>query len=128
MLPPEYNDEICKYITGIVQGKGHTMLRIYNVPDHVHMLVGFKPTDISEFIKVVKTTSNKFINEQPWMKFPFKWMEGYGCFSVGSRQRDKNYVCKYIDNQQEHHKKISFQTEYRYLLKKYGVEFKEKYF
>lgn len=86
MLPPEYNDEICKYITGIVQGKGHTMLRINNVPDHIHMLAGFKPTDISEFIKVVKTTSNKFNNEQPWIKFPFKWMEGYGCFSVGSRQ------------------------------------------
>jgi REP element-mobilizing transposase RayT len=129
MLHPDYSDELCKYITGIVQGKGHTMLRINNVPDHLHMLVGFKPdNNISEFMKVVKSTSSKFINKQAWMKFKFHWMEGFGGFSVGSRKEDKDYVCGYIDFQQEHHKSVAFEEEYEALLKKYEVVYNKKYF
>jgi len=93
------------------------------------MLIGFEPdNNIAELVKVVKTSSNSFINNERLSKTHFYWMEGYGCFSVGTRKIDLDTVCHYIENQQEHHETISFKEEYRSLLVSSGVEFKEKYF
>src|SRR6056297_575336 len=86
-LPPERYEEVRRYITGIVLNRKHKMLCINNVPDHVHMLVGFNPSDSpSSLMREVKANSAKFIKEQSWMKFRFQWQEGYGAFSVGHSQ------------------------------------------
>ena len=129
LLPNDYSDDICMYFTGTVQGLnfGHKMIRINCVPDHVHFLVGYRPSQsISDFMRDVKSAVSKYINSQRWMRFRFSWMEGYGCFSVGPEDLDR--VCRYIDNQKEHHQRNSFDEEYRNLLRKYDIIYNPKYF
>ena len=126
ILEPKHSEVIRKYITGIVQSRKHKMLFINNVPDHLHMLVGFHPTDSpSEFIKTVKTSSSKFINDQSWMKFRFNWEDGYGAFSVSHKEISN--VASYIEKQEDHHKRISFSEEFEILLRKHDIAFNRKY-
>jgi REP element-mobilizing transposase RayT len=126
ILPPRESEEVRRFITGIVQNRNHKMLCINNVPDHVHMLVGFNPSDSpSSLMREVKANSTKFINEQSWMRFRFRWQEGYGAFSVGYSQIAAK--CRYIENQQEHHQRISFDEEYEMLLRKNDIAFNRKY-
>ncbi|MFC2129476.1 transposase [Bacteroidota bacterium] len=129
LIHNSFSGEVCKYITGTVQGfsYGHKMIRINCVPDHIHMLVGFRPVQsISDFVRDVKKPASKFINRQSWMKFHFSWMEGYGCFSIG--RQGITDICNYIDKQREHHQRISFEEEYSNLLRKYDIVYKPEYF
>jgi len=126
LLQHKYNDELQKYITGIVQNRKHKMLAINNVTDHLHMLVGFDTTmSMSDFMEEVKSISSKFINDKGWIRGKFEWQRGYGVFSYSRSHLDN--VIKYIKNQQEHHKKNTFRDEYLELLKKYEVEYDERY-
>lgn len=125
-IHPEWEDELYKYITGIVQNKSHKMIAIKGMPDHLHMLVGFRPVDhISEFIKVVKGESSKWISEKGFVNGRFNWQEGYGAFSYSRSQIDQVY--HYIMNQKEHHQAKTFLEEYRELLKKFEVDYNERY-
>ena len=72
-----------------------------------------------------QTLTPKFINEKRWMPGRFQWQEGYGGFSYSRSQLDD--VIKYIDNQEEHHKKFSFREEYLKLLQKFDVDYDDKY-
>ena len=120
------NVELHKYITGIVQNRKCKMLAINNVPDHIHMLVGLNPTySASKLIQEVKAISSGFINNNNWIGVEFHWQAGYGAFSYSRSQIDN--VIKYINNQQKHHKKITFREEYLDFLKKFEIEFDEKY-
>lgn len=126
ILPPRESVEVRKYITGIVQNRNHKMLCINNVPDHFHMLIGFNPSDSpSNLMREVKANTAKFINEQSWMKFRFQWELGYGAFSVGYSQIASK--CKYIENQQQHHQRISFSEEYEMMLRKNDVAYDKRY-
>ena len=125
-INPKYNDELQKYITGIVQNRKQKLLAINNVPDHLHMLVGFGTTmSISDFIEEVKSISSKFINEKCWIHGKFEWQRGYGVFSYSRSQID--HVIHYIQKQQEHHKRKSFKEEYLEFLRKFEIEFDERY-
>ena len=94
--------------------------------DHVHILIGLKPTiSISDLVRDIKTNSSKFINEKQWHRENFAWQEGFGAFSYGHSQLD--YVVRYIENQETHHRKKSFQAEYLILLKRFHVEFDDQY-
>ncbi|MCD4789385.1 MAG: IS200/IS605 family transposase [Bacteroidales bacterium] len=125
-LLPENNDELHKYITGIVQNRKCKMLQINSVPDHLHMLVGLHPTyAVSKLIQEVKAISSGFINDKKWTGVEFHWQEGYGAFSYSRSQIDN--VIKYILNQQEHHKKRTFREEYLDFLEKFEVEYDERY-
>ena len=120
------NDELQKYITGIVQNRKCKMLAINNVPDHLHMLVGLHPTySVSKLIQEVKSISSKFINDNNWIDHEFNWQIGYGAFSYSRSQIDN--VIKYINNQQEHHRKITFREEYLEFLEKFEIEYDEKF-
>lgn len=102
------------------------MLAINNVPDHLHMLVGFGTTiSISDFMEEVKSISSKFINEKGWVHGKFEWQRGYGVFSYSRSQIDN--VIHYIQNQQEHHNRKSFKEEYLEFLRKFEIEFDEQY-
>ena len=126
IINPKYNDELQKYITGIVQNRKQKLLAINNVPDHLHMLVGFGTTmSIADFIEEVKSISSKFINEKNWIQGKFEWQRGYGVFSYSRSQIDQ--VIRYIQKQQEHHIKKSFKDEYLEFLRKFEVEFDERY-
>lgn len=126
IINPKYNDELQKYITGIVQNRKQKLLAINNVPDHLHMLVGFGTTmSIADFIEEVKSISSKFINDKNWIQGKFEWQRGYGVFSYSRSQIDQ--VIRYIQKQQEHHIKKSFKDEYLEFLRKFEVEFDERY-
>jgi len=126
IIPNNCNDELQKYITGIVQNRNQKMLAINNVSDHLHMLVGFGTTmAISDLMEEVKAISSKFINDKKWVHGKFEWQRGYGVFSYSRSQID--YVIRYILNQQEHHKKRTFKEEYLDLLKEFEIEYDEKY-
>jgi len=126
LIPLNCNYELQKYITGIIQNRKQKMLAINNVPDHIHLLVGFGTTmSISDFMEEVKAISSKFINEKGWIKGKFEWQRGYGVFSYSHSQI--NNVIKYIAKQQEHHKKQTFKDEYLEFLKKFVIEYDEKY-
>ncbi len=126
LIFPRHNDELQKYITGIVQNRKQKMLAINNVPDHLHLLVGFDTTmSMADFMEEIKSISSKFINNKGWMKGKFEWQRGYGVFSYSRSQIDD--VIKYIMNQQEHHKKRTFKEEYLEFLKKFEIDYDEKY-
>lgn len=121
-----WEERLYQYITGIVQNKGQKLLAINGMPDHLHFLIGMKPNCcLSDLVREIKKSSNNMITENKLSKFKFQWQEGYGAFSYSHSQID--HVVKYILNQKEHHKKQTFKEEYIDFLKKFEVEYEEKY-
>lgn len=126
LIHAEWETELYKYITGIVQKNKHKMLCINGMPDHIHMLVGFHTTQsIADFMQDVKANSSKWINENRLTKFRFEWQSGYGAFSYSKSQVSD--VIGYIKNQKEHHQKMTFQEEYKLFLEKFQVAYDELY-
>ena len=122
ILPP-YDNDLYYYIGGICRDMESNPIRVGGHLDHVHILCMLsKKVALVDLIKGIKTRSSK------WAKAhhdQFYWQEGYGAFSVNPTQTDK--VVEYINGQAEHHSKKSFQEEYRGFLKKYNVEYDERY-
>jgi putative transposase len=119
-------EELYKYITGTVSKKGQKLLAINGIPNHIHFLIGMKPTCcLSDLVREVKKSSTEFIKENKLSPFRFSWQEGYGAFSYGHSQIDS--VIKYIMKQKEHHKKKPFQVEYLDFLRKFDIDFKDEY-
>jgi REP element-mobilizing transposase RayT len=126
LIEPGHNDELQKYIVGIVSAQKQKLIAINNMPDHVHMLVGLAPDSaLSDLVRDIKAGSSNFINRKKWVKGRFSWQEGFGGFSYSRSQFDT--IIRYIRNQQKHHAKKSFREEYVEMLKKFDVEFDERY-
>ncbi len=126
LIKKEWEVELYKYITGIVQNKGQKMLAINGMPDHIHFLIGMKPSCcLSDLVREVKKSSNAFIKVKRFSKFKFEWQEGYGAFSYSHSALDN--VIFYVNNQKEHHKTKSFKEEYKDFLIKFQVEHKDEY-
>lgn len=122
----DWEDQLYKYITGIVQNKGQKMIAINGMPDHIHIFLGIQPTCcISDLVREIKKSSTLFIKEQNLTSGQFNWQEGFGAFSYSHSQI--NLVAKYIMDQKVHHQKASFQSEYMDLLSKFNIEFKKEY-
>lgn len=102
------------------------MLAINGMPDHIHLLIGMKPTCcLSDLVREVKKSSNEFITENHFTKHKFSWQEGFGAFSYSHSQL--HAVITYIANQKRHHKKKSFREEVNEFLEKYEIEHDKKY-
>ena len=126
LISPEHNDELQKYITGIVSGQNHKLIEINNVPDHLHMVVGLNPDRaLSDLVRDVKANSSRFVNEKRWVPGKFSWQEGFGGFSYSRSHLDN--VIQYIKDQQKHHSRTTFRDEYIAFLKKFGVEYDPRY-
>ena len=126
LIPRSRNDELQKYITGIVKKRNHKMLAINNEPDHFHIFIGLDPQmSISNLVKDITAISSKFINKRKWIVGKFAWQAGFGAFSYSRSQIDR--VIKYIQNQQKHHKIKTFREEYVGLLNKFEIEYDEQY-
>lgn len=126
LISDDWEEELYKYITGIVQNKEQKMLAINGIPDHIHIFIGMKPSCcLSDLVREIKKATNSFINEKNFTKFKFEWQEGYGAFSYSHSSLDN--VIGYIRNQKEHHKKRSFKEEYIDFLDKFNVEYKNEY-
>ncbi len=118
--------ELYKYITGIVQNKGQKILAINGMPDHIHILIGMKPSCcLSDLVRKVKKSSNSFVNQSRLVKGRFEWQEGYGAFSYSHSSLDN--VIAYMMNQKEHHRNRSFKEEYISFLEKYKVDYEERF-
>ncbi len=125
-LLPSFEQEVYKYMAGIIKEKDQKPLAINGMPDHVHILVGLKPVmRISDLIRDIKNNSTNFINSKNWLKQKFSWQEGYGVFSYS--QSNFGNVINYIKNQKIHHAKFSFRKEYMSLLKRFEIPFEDKY-
>lgn len=126
VIQSEWKEALYKYITGIAQNNNHKLLVINGMPDHIHILIGVRPSQsISDLMKDIKQSSSKWINENKFTKVHFEWQEGYGAFSYSKSQI--NTVIKYIQNQEEHHKTKTFLEEYLEILQKFEIEYDEKY-
>jgi REP-associated tyrosine transposase len=126
LIRPQHNDELQKYITGIVPRQSQKLIAINNMPDHFHILIGQKPNvALSDLVRDVKAGSSGFINDQRWVLGRFSWQEGFGAFSYSHSQLDA--VIRYIQNQQAHHRRTSFQEEYLELLKRFNVPHDQRY-
>jgi REP element-mobilizing transposase RayT len=126
LIQKEWKNDLYKYITGIVQNNKSKMLAINGVSDHIHIFIGYKPTiSIPDLVKDIKIASSLWINENTLTKQKFHWQEGYGAFSY--RLRDIDEICKYIQKQEENHKKKTFREEYISLLKDFNITYDEKY-
>lgn len=126
LIKETYREKLQKYMTGIIQKRGHKVLSIYCNPDHVHIFIGYNPScPLPDLIRDIKTASTGFINDMKFLNEKFNWQQGYGAFSY-SRSHISS-VCKYIENQPIHHKKQSFRDEYLDFLKKFNVEYDAKY-
>lgn len=126
LINREWKGELHQYITGIVQKNEHKMLQINSMPDHMHILIGMRPgQSISSLIQNVKTESSKWIKEKRFCSAPFAWQEGFGAFSYSKSHVPD--VIRYIQNQENHHKKETFLDEYRNFLKAFEIAYDEKY-
>lgn len=126
LIHEQWEERLYKYITGVIQNKEQKMLAINGMPDHIHFLIGMRPSAcLSDIVREVKKSSNDFIKENKLCRSQFNWQEGYGAFSYGQSQLDN--VIAYILNQKQHHQKQTFKDEYKTLLKKFNIEHDEKY-
>jgi REP element-mobilizing transposase RayT len=124
LIKPEFRNDLFAYLGGIIREMNGTALIINGVNDHVHMLVRLRPVhSAAEIVRVVKTNSSRWVREKHSAQFA--WQTGYGVFSVS--ESSVAAVTKYIANQEEHHRKHSFQEEFVAFLKKNHVEYDPKY-
>jgi REP element-mobilizing transposase RayT len=118
IIREENRQRIEKYITGIVSNSNSKLYAVFANPDHVHVLISRSPKLSEEelAVKITRSTS-LFINENKLCLGKFNWQDSAAAFSVSKSEVDK--VCKYILNQPEHHKKITFAEEYESFMKFY---------
>jgi putative transposase len=126
LIGKTWEEELHKYIAGIITNKGHKSIIVNGVTDHIHAFVGLKPVmAISDLVRDIKNNSSNFINENKFVRGKFSWQEGYGAFSYAHSQIENVY--NYILNQEQHHHKKTFKEEYLEFLEKFKIEFNEKY-
>lgn len=126
-IPEQHEKELYAYMMGIINNKKSKLYRIGGVGNHIHLLVDIHPTiAVSDFMKELKEYSSKWLKTNP--NFPdFKgWAVSFAAFTYNLN--DKQIIIDYIKNQKEHHKKESFETEYRNFLIENGIEIDERYF
>lgn len=126
LLEKEWREKVFAVMGNLINETGCKTLIVNGVEDHVHCLLGLKPSvSISELMQIVKAKSSKFINDNKFLLDRFEWQVGYGVFSYSKSHVHRVY--KYIENQEEHHRKKTFKEEYIADLNKLEVPFDERY-
>jgi putative transposase len=126
LLSPALQHELHPYLAGTLDQIDCPSLQVGGVADHVHLLFGLSRTrTIASVAEAVKTSSSKWLKTKDARLSAFHWQTGYGSFSVSQSEADK--VVAYIRNQEHHHRKMTFQDEYRRFLELHRVEFDERY-
>ena len=126
LLLPEKRDLLFSYIWGIIKNKKCHLYRINGVNDHLHILSNLHSTVcLADFIKVIKSSSTKWIKENDIFPGFQNWQDGYGAFTHSIDAKDS--IIEYIKNQEEHHKRVSFEEEFKHLLQQAEIDFQEKF-
>lgn len=124
LIDPKWERNLYGYMGGIVKGYKGSVLEINGMPDHAHLLARLGPEyAFMDFLRDLKANSSKFVRREHFAKFG--WQRRYGAFSVSESAVPD--VRKYIRNQKIHHADMSFEDEYKSLLRKHGIEFDEEY-
>ncbi len=125
-LHDKIRNRVFEYISGIISEMKHKSIIVNGVSNHVHILIGLNPSkSVSDTVHDIKRSSTLFINKEKLCPGKFAWQEGYGGFTYSRSQLDDVY--KYILNQEQHHKKMSFREEYIQFLKRFEIEFDERF-
>lgn len=125
-IPDDIRADLHSYMGGILNGLGCSPIEINTEPDHVHVLFVMPRTEtLSNVVGQLKKSSNDWLRNRDSKFQDFYWQGGYGVFSVS--QSNVEEVRQYIRGQREHHKQVSFQDEFRTFLKRYEIEFDERY-
>jgi putative transposase len=123
LIPKEFKSRLCSYLAGICKQDGVFVHAIDGMEDHVHLLIQIPATlAIAKCVNTLKSNSSKWANDEG---FPLAWQNGYAAFSASAS--NILTVVRYIRNQESHHKKMNFETEFLALLKKHNVEFDPKF-
>ena len=126
LIKNDFKEELHKYITGIITNKNQKLIAVNSMPDHIHILVGLKPSmALSDLVRFIKSNSSKFVNEKKWIRRKFHWQKGFGAFSYSKSQLSE--VVSYIEGQEKHHLKKSFREEYLEFLEKFNIDYDLKY-
>ena len=117
---------IFSYIGGVIRSVGGIPIEIGGVVNHVHILTSLPKTkSLSDFVRIIKTESSLWMKNIDQYYDKFSWQDGYGAFSISPNQI--NRTINYIRNQKEHHKTMTFQSEYKSFLDGYGIKYDERY-
>ena len=126
LLRAPLRDRVHAYLATVLNNLESPALTIGGMSDHVHIVFRMsKNHTLAKVVETVKTSSSKWIKIQNVALRAFHWQNGYGGFSVSPSNLEE--VVKYIDHQEEHHRVMSFQEEYRKFLQAHGIEYDERY-
>jgi REP element-mobilizing transposase RayT len=126
LTQPAHKEGIQKYMTGVLLRRNQKALAIHCMPDHTHILIGMTPdATLSDLVRDIRTATSNLSNDQKWIRGRFHWQEGFGAFSYSRSQ--VNQVIQHIQNQEKHHGRASFREEYLSFLKRFGVEYDERF-
>jgi putative transposase len=126
LTDPTLRGNLHAYLSKVSRTLKSPSIQVGGVADHVHLLVRFGRTgSIADLIRELKRSSSKWLKLQASDLSKFEWQLGYGAFSVSPAHVD--VLVEYIKNQEKHHQRMTFQQEFRRILKKYGVEYDERY-
>ena len=126
LINDSWKSNLFAVIGNLINKTGCRTITVNGVEDHVHCLIEVKPSLSASFVmKNAKAKSSKWVNENGLLDSKFEWQSGFGAFSYSKSQVPG--VVKYIQNQEEHHKKFTFQQEYVQFLEKFEVEYDERY-
>jgi putative transposase len=123
---PNFRSRVHAYMVGICKNRNCPSLQIGGVEDHVHILCRFgKGIELQNLMRDLKRDSSLWVKAEMPSLSDFHWQAGYGAFSVSPAHVDA--LVYYIANQEEHHRQVSFQEEFRRICRKYGVQLDERY-
>jgi putative transposase len=125
-ITDHFQEELYKYVGGIIRAEGGVQLEIGGMNDHLHILAKIKPAiSVSEMLAKIKANSSKWANDHTMRMRKFGWQEGYAAFTVSESQAPA--VREYIRNQEEHHRIQTYQEEFVALLERHGIEYDPQY-
>jgi len=126
LLNNNIKNRVFEYISGTITSMNHKSIIVNGVSDHVHILIGLNPSiSISDTVHEIKRISSLFINKEKLCNGKFAWQEGYGSFTYSRSQIENVY--NYIQNQEKHHAKSTFRSEYVQFLKNFKIEYDERF-
>lgn len=126
LLAQSIRSRLHAYLATVLNNLGNPAVKVGGTRDHVHILFRLsKNSTLAEVVEKIKTNSSKWVKTQARSLRGFYWQNDYGAFSVSPNEADA--VSEHIEKQEEHHRAVSFQEEYREFLKAHGMEYDERY-
>jgi putative transposase len=126
LIQRQHRTELEKFTTGILNNRQHIPVAVSFMGDHAHVLFGLGVNDsLGEIMGVIKANTSRFINEKRLVRSKFEWQTGYGIFACGRSGLDT--VAAYVFNQEQHHAKQNFKTEFLEFLRVNNIDYDPKY-